>query len=77
MATDDINRILDGMDNIRDDLNSFKLDLTKRLADLENDNKENTSFRNNFVNAIGGVVLLVLCALGVAVLKVTGIMKLP
>lgn len=56
---------VDGMD---DKLNA--------LLGLRDEVKENTNFRNKAMNAVVGTAFMALAALGYAVLKVTGILKI-
>jgi len=43
----------------------------------ERDIKENTNFRRRAMNAIVGAAFLALSAVGLAVLKITGVLQLP
>lgn len=60
--------VIDMRDEVRE--------IRKELAEIISENKENTAFRKRAINAIVGAAFLALSAVGVAVLKVTGILRL-
>jgi hypothetical protein len=51
-------------------------EIRKELAEIIAENRENTAFRKRAINAIVGAAFLALSAVGVAVLKVTGVLRL-
>ena len=51
-------------------------EIRKELAEIIAENRENTAFRKRAINAIVGAAVVALSAAGVAVLKVTGIIRL-
>lgn len=64
-------------------LKDMIVELRKEVADLKSlmgeivpDHKENTAFRKRALNAIVGFTFVCLAAVGAAVLKVTGVLKL-
>lgn len=51
-------------------------EIRKELAEIIAENRENTAFRKRAINAIVGAAFIALSAVGVAVLKVTGVLRL-
>ena len=76
MTNDNRDRILDAIDDLRNDLNSFKFDLATEIADLKSAATLNTDFRKDFTKIITGIMVVSLTAIGAAVLNITGIVNL-
>ncbi len=76
MTNDNRDRILDAIDQLREDLNSFKVDLAKKVAEIEAAATINTDFRKDFTKIIIGIMVVSLTAIGTAVLNITGIINL-
>ena len=51
-------------------------EIRKELAEIISENKENTAFRKRAINAIVGAAFVALASIGLAVLKVTGVLRL-
>ena len=76
MTNDNRDRILDAIDELREDLNAFKVDLSRKIAELEGSATINTDFRKDFTKIIMGIMIMCLTAIGAAVLNITGIVNL-